>query len=312
MSPLSRDGKWGLAGWGAFMVGSSAVKHLNAPRGARVALAAALATVGLLSASPSAEAVRGFSFGPHVGGPHATFVARFVAPYHVHERSDESGANYEFAARGPKGCRFVATSTSTDQQLNPGDRVTLLVDRLWALDERENWCPGRYVGHLSYTKWNAASVETERRTLVSGIVFWVRSRQQLQRQPRRPPAFEFSPRPGGPHETFVARFTARYRTSHSDRRRTSYYTFLARGPRPCHDVDTGYYPHAPDWVRGDRVVIGISPFDIGAGRRRWCPGRYVGRVIYLRQNRKDEVILQRSVASSIVFRVRPQLTLSWW
>jgi hypothetical protein len=149
------------------------------------------------------------------------------------------------------------------------------------------------------------------RRLASGLVLRVTGRDTPARQRR--PGLTFFPSLGGLRETFIASFVARYRTLtlSQDGREGDYY-FLARGPRGCRKINT--YP-GDQSVRGDRVLIGVDPNAIDTGshgyRRRWCPGRYVGRIVYVRDNRKGHTVFRHRIASHIVFTVQP-LVLPWW
>jgi hypothetical protein len=84
--------------------------RLTGPRGAGTAAAVAVTAAAAVTASlvlpaaPSAETL-GFSFIPRVGGPHASFVVRFLAPYRTFEGRELDEAYYVFTARGPAPCR---------------------------------------------------------------------------------------------------------------------------------------------------------------------------------------------------------------
>jgi hypothetical protein len=248
---------------------------------------ALLATAGLLSTAPAAQAVF-----PAVGGPHETFVVRFVAP-----NLATPGRFYSFDARGPAGCGFV--STITDLRYAPGDPVAIVFSPFWVFDADRNWCPGRYVGHIDF--WGPRAFDAPTRRVASGIVF------RVKRGARPARRFSFYPRTGLPNETFVVRFRAPLATRRPEAEGVggegSTYVFRARGPAPCRRLETGWWDGA-DERRGDPGVLDIAvsrTVGIGA-RERWCPGRYVGQVQYVTGTESEHTVV-RSVGPKVRFRV---------
>lgn len=253
-----------------------------------VVVAAALCWGG----PPAASAAGGLSFVPRVGGPHATFVARFVAPFPVVPRGD---AAYFLNVVGPCDVDF-GVSNFTHISLETGDTATVFMS---ADDHEGHWCPGFYVGSITYEAVGPSGPKVAR-TLFSGFTFRVLSRDRLRRLAARPNRVRIFPRVGSLRETFVLRFTAPYRTGG---RLESQYEFSGRGPRHCRSVWDAHL--SENLVRGDRAVIALDPASIGnIGRRQWCPGRYRGHVNYVRFNQDYDVVLRRRVASNIRFTVR--------
>lgn len=263
------------------------------------------------AAAPRAEAVNGLTVFPRVGGIHAAFALRFVAPFPTYEDRRGVDAYYWFEVdAAPKRCDFYGIGNWLHMYLQPGDRASLRLEPPERDVSTERWCPGRYVGHLNYEKDRGDGEPFFRRRLASGIVFRVTRRDTPTRRTR--PRFTFFPRLGGLRETFVASFVARYRAGSLSHGREGSYYFLARGPRRCREIETGV---DYQYVRGDRVLIDVDPSAIYTPsddyRRRWCPGRYVGRIVYFRDNREGRTVFRRRIASHIVFRVQ-RLVLPWW
>jgi hypothetical protein len=240
--------------------------------------------------SSAASSTGGLSFAPRVGGPHATFVARFVAPFPVVPGGDTA---YFFNVVGPCDADF-GVSNYDHLSLKAGDTATVFLS---ADDHEGHWCAGRYVGSITYESV-AAGRPKVLRTVVSRFTFQVRTRDRLRRLAARPDVDRLVPRVGSRRETFVLRFTAPYRTGER-----SYYAFRGRGPRPCRRLFD--YNIGEQLVRGDRVVLALDVGSIGSGRRReWCPGRYSGAVDYVRLNGDGDVVLRRRVVPRIRFTVR--------
>jgi hypothetical protein len=265
-------------------------------RWVRTVLLGVVVVIGAVTPSAAAEPATGFSLLPRVGGPHASFIARFLAPYATFQRPDLSGAGYYLYARGPAPCGFVE-GASLSTRLLPGERATIIVGRGFFGLDRPNWCPGRYVAHIDWQRDDSDLNVVEKRRIVSDLHFSVRTRAQLRRGPPRPGHFQFLPHVGGRHETFIARFPAPYRTTYG-----SGYVFRGRGPAPCRHVAVELPDEPMDVVRGDRVAIGIDPIAINQGfRESWCPGRYVGRVLFVAD---AESVPDHVIRSHIVFTVR--------
>jgi hypothetical protein len=241
--------------------------------------------------SSAASGAGGLSFVPRVGGPHATFVARFVAPFPVVPGGDRA---YFINVVGP--CEAdVGVSNYTHISLKAGDTATIFLS---ADFHERHWCPGRYAGSITYESL-APSGPKVVRTLFSRFTFRVLSRDRLRRLAARPDVVRLVPRVGSRRETFVLRFTARYRTGER-----SHYAFRGRGPRPCRRLFE--FNEGEQLVRGDRVVLGLDVGSIGSGRRReWCPGRYSGAVDYVRLSEDGDIVVRRRVVSRIRFTVSP-------
>jgi len=62
-------------------------------------------------------------------------------------------------------------------------------------------------------------------------------------------------------------------------------------------------------VPGDRILLDLDPAAIQASscaRRQWCPGRYVGRIVYIKRVQQEgPIIKRRTLVSNIIFRVGP-------
>lgn len=295
-------------------------KPLPVPRVLILAISLVLLTGAFAATAPRADAVRGLMIFPRIGGSHATFVLRFVAPFRTYAGPDDTGAFYYFEAEPPEGCALTSTDvqgSTVDLPLRPGDRASVLIEleELW-LGNRARWCPGPYVGRLTYEKQFLDRDPVIHR-LASNIVLQV-SRKDVTTQGRRTRRI-FFPRLGGLRETFIASVVAPYRSGQLRGGHTGWYAFRARGPRGCRHVkaptlDGNYgigFGSDAYRQRGDRVLLDIDPLTVAkSGRRSWCPGRYVGRVIYFKTDARDKVILRRRVASHIVFTVR-RLVLPW-
>ena len=162
------------------------------------------------AAAPGAEAVNGLTVFPRVGGIHATFALRFVAPFETYAGRVEAYYLFE-ADSAPKACEVYGETTDLYTFLRPGDRASILLPPPERDVGPDRWCPGRYVGHLSYDKYRATTgVLISSRRLASGIVLRVMRRDTPAG--RRRPGLTFFPSLGGLRETFIASFVARYRT----------------------------------------------------------------------------------------------------
>jgi hypothetical protein len=233
-----------------------------------------------------------------------------VAPFETYEGRRGTDAYYFFEVDvAPKRCDTYGTGNWLHMYLQPGDRASLRLEPPERDVGPQRWCPGRYVGHLNYDRDRGSGEPISSRRLASNIVFRVTRRDTPT--PRARPQLTFFPRLGGLRETFIVSFMARYRAGSLSHGREGNYYFLARGPRGCREIDTGVdYPY----VRGDRVLIDVDPSAVYTPsedyRRRWCPGRYVGRVMYFRDNQKGHTVFRRRIASHIVFTVQPVM-LPW-
>jgi hypothetical protein len=238
--------------------------------------------------SSTAGAAGEVSIVPRIGGPNATFVARFVAPFPLRQYARKA---YYFNVVGPCETDF-GFSNYTSAFLKPGDTATLFMP---PPSPGDGWCPGRYTGRITYEP-NAPRGPQSVRRLFSPFTFTVLPRDRLGRLAARPDVVKFEPRVGSPRETFVLRFTASFRTG--DR---SEYVLHGRGPSPCRRFSAD--PEEGRLVRGDRAVIGLWAGLLG--RRQWCPGRYSGAVYYRRVNKDHRVVFRRRVVSGIRFTVSP-------
>jgi hypothetical protein len=290
---------------------TSVASRLVARRVLRAVVLGVVVAAIWAAAAPRAEAVNGLTVFPRVGGIHATFALRFVAPFETYEGRRGNDAYYFFEVdAAPKACDFYGSGNWLHMFLQRGDRASLLLEPPERSVGPQRWCPGRYVGHLNYDKDRGDGEPISSRRVASGIVFHVTRRDTPARRPR--PRLTFFPSSGGLRETFIASFVARYRAGNLSHGREGIYYFVARGPRGCREIDTGVdFPY----VRGARVLIDVDPSAIYTPsddyRRRWCPGRYVGRVVYFRENREGRPVFRRRIASHIVFRVQ-RLVLPWW
>jgi hypothetical protein len=237
---------------------------------------------------------------PHVGGPRETFIARFRSLYPTYgEFAEGAAAYYELQVRGPRPCRREGSDLVTTERLAPGDSVVILISLL----TRTRWCRGRYHAWIDYVKDSRTGKLILRRRITSSLAFRV-----VNRQPRSP--FSFSPRVGGPRETFVVRFVSPFRTfedeplTEDSSDRDAYYRVELRGPRKCRRLRTTSFRDV-SLLRGDRVLITLFPTFMTPSRRQWCPGRYVGRIDWVRTS-WDAVTVKRAVRRRILFRATSQ------
>ena len=249
--------------------------------------------------APVTEASARASVAPHVGGPREAFVVRAIAPYRTYGEygEEEPVAYYEADVRGPQPCAREASNVITSPvRVLPGDRVTLLLSP-W--DRIDHWCRGRYVAHIDFFRLDRDGDVLFRQRIASKLAFRVR-----ENRPRSP--LRVSPALGGPRETFVLRFVAPLRTfeEFGEFFSGAAYRFVARGPGRCRRLvaDTSSQFALPV-LPGDRAVITLDRYDLRPRRRRWCPGRYVGRIEWLRLE-DEKVEFRRPVRSGITFRVR--------
>jgi hypothetical protein len=236
---------------------------------------------------------------PRVGGPRETFIVRFRSPYATYGDFEEGAAAYfEVQVRGPRPCRTEGSDLISSERFEPGDSVVMLISLL----RRTRWCHGRYRAWIDYVRDNSRGTEILRQRVLSNLAFKV-----VNRQPRSP--FAVSPRVGGPRETFVVRFVSPFPVfeeeplSEGDSNRDAYYRLELRGPRGCKRLSTTSFRDLA-LVRGDRVLITLFPTFMTPIRRRWCTGRYVGRLSWVRTT-DGAVEVERVVRRRIALRVIP-------
>lgn len=171
---------------------------------------------------------------------------------------------------------------------------------LISLGTRTRWCRGRYRAWIDYVKDNRAGRVILRQRIASGLPFRV-----VNGQPRS--RFSLFPRIGGPRDTFVARFVSPFPIFEDEPLtedscdRDAFYRAELRGPRRCRRFRTTSFRDVA-LLRGDRVVITLFSQFMTPPRRRWCLGRYVGHISWVRTS-WDAVEVTRVVRRGIAFRV---------
>jgi len=240
---------------------------------------------------------------PRVGGPHETFVVRFVAPL----PSDRFGGNtYSVFVPSPGRCsNLLAESPGGSFRYRAGDRVGIAISaaesaRVIPINSGPRLCTGRYTGGLYY--WRHGAPEAFPRfsdevadVLNSNIIFTVRRNARPQRR------FSVYPRLGGPRETFVIRLRASFAAKDRGDERESYELRL-REPFACPEVEgvlSGTRVSGRGYRRGDPVVFALVPE--GLKGDRWCVGRYRGQAFHVVRTPTGETLREDRVGPTVEF-----------
>jgi hypothetical protein len=239
---------------------------------------------------------------PRVGGPHETFVVRFVAQL----PSDRLGGNtYSVFMPSPGRCsNLLAESPGGSFRYRLGDRVGIALSaaesaRVTPVASKPRLCVGRYTGGLYYWRNGAPPAyprfSDEGAALISNIDFTVKRTARPQRR------FSLYPRVGGPRETFVIRLRAPFAARDRRGEREAYELRISEPPA-CSDLDRSLRDVPGRGYRaGEPVVFALTPYEITPAR--WCAGRYGAHVLHVVRTVTGEVLRQRRVGPTFEFSV---------